>query len=155
MTRKRAIKTKKPAIDKVGLVGLGMMGRGIATCLLIHGIEVVAYNRTASRRRATGRQIGGHIDEVVARKLRTRSQVRGWRRRLTLTGKIEDLADCPFIIETVHEDLDLKHRLYDQIEDVVGARTVIASNTSAFPASLLQKGRKHPERFLVMHWAEP
>ena len=64
MTRKRTTKTKEPAVDKVGLVGLGLMGRGIATCLLANGLEVVAWNRTASRARAAAKAIEGHVQEV-------------------------------------------------------------------------------------------
>jgi len=155
MASKRTNRAAPPAPDKVGLLGLGLMGRGIATCLLIHGIEVVAYNRSAARRRAAPGQIGGHVDEVVRRRVRTRGQVRGWRARLAVTGEVEALADCPFIIETVAEDLPLKRDLYDRVEAVVPARTVVASNTSSFPVKLLQRGRRRPERFIVMHWAEP
>ena len=152
---KRKTRRSTPEIKTVGLVGLGLMGRGIATCLLISGLDVVAYNRNATRRRAAGRQIAGHVDEAVKRKVRKRSDVRGWEKRLTLTGEIADLAGCDFVIETVAEDLELKRDLYDQIEAVVGARTVIASNTSAIPVGILQKGRKRPGRFIVVHWAEP
>ena len=155
MARKRTRKAAPPAVDRVGLLGLGLMGRGIATCLLIHGIEVVAYNRSAARRRAAPRQIGGHVDEVVRRKVRRRGQVRGWENRLTVTARAEDLADCPFIIETVAEDLQLKRDLYDRVEAVVAAGAVIASNTSSIPVKVLQAGRRRPERFIVMHWAEP
>jgi 3-hydroxybutyryl-CoA dehydrogenase len=68
---------------------------------------------------------------------------------------MDDLAECPFVIETVKEDLGLKHEIYDALEQTVSDRTVIASNTSSFPVVLLQRNRRCPERFLVMHWAEP
>jgi len=154
MPKKKTVKAA-PEIKTVGLVGLGLMGRGIATCLLTSGLEVVAYNRNATRRRAAGEQIAAHVDEVVKRKVRKRSDVRRWEKRLTLTGRIADLAGCDFVIETVAEDLKLKRDLYDQIEAAVGAKTVIASNTSAIPVGILQKGRKRPGRFIVVHWAEP
>ena len=143
------------AIDTVGLVGLGLMGRGIATCLLARGLKVVAYNRTASRRRSAAKAIEGHIEEVRRRKVRTAAQLRGWRGRLTLTGSLDGLADCPFVIETVKEDLTLKRDVYDRLEAGISPRAIIASNTSGIPVTILQQGRLHPERFIVMHWAEP
>jgi 3-hydroxybutyryl-CoA dehydrogenase len=55
----------------------------------------------------------------------------------------------------VKEDLALKRRIYDELEESTPARTVIASNTSSFPISVVQEGRRHPERFVGMHWGEP
>ena len=139
----------------VGLVGLGLMGRGIAACLLGHGYEVVAYNRTHARARRAREAIGGILDEAVRRRTLKRSHVKGWQDRCRPRRSCEGLADCPIVIETIKEDLPLKRRLFGEIEKHVAPDTVIASNTSSFPIVLLQKGRKHPERMIVMHWAEP
>ncbi|MCD6364692.1 MAG: 3-hydroxyacyl-CoA dehydrogenase family protein [Planctomycetes bacterium] len=142
-------------ITPVGLMGLGMMGRGIATCLLMHGLDVVAYNRTARRAKAARKQIQEHVNEVIRRKLVTKAAMRGWEKRLTITQSPADLAGCPYIIESILEDLSVKRSLYDRLEAVIPKKTIIASNTSGYPVSVLQEGRKHPERFLVVHWAEP
>jgi len=91
----------------------------------------------------------------VARKSLRRSRIAGWQERLYLVRRPEELAGCPFIIESVKEDLALKRRMYDRVEAVTGASTVIASNTSSFPTAVLQQVRERPERFIVMHWAEP
>ena len=139
----------------VGVVGLGLMGRGIAACLLSRGLRVVAYNRTARRAREAQHHIAQTLGELVAKKVVPRSRVSGWRSRLTLVRSFEPLAESQFIIETVAEDLELKRRIYDELEAVVPPRTVIASNTSSFPTTLLGEGRKRPARFIVMHWAEP
>jgi 3-hydroxybutyryl-CoA dehydrogenase len=148
-------KGSEKKITRVGLVGLGLMGSGIATCILVRGLEAVAYNRTASRRKAAERQIQENITEAIRRGVVSKAAMQGWRRRLTVTGSLKDLSDCPFIIESVKEDLRLKSKLYDQLESIIAKSAVIASNTSSFPVSLLQKGRRHPQRFIVMHWAEP
>ena len=142
-------------VEPVGLIGLGLMGRGIATCLLGHGLEVVAYNRTASRARASLDHIGASLDELVRRKMATRAVVKKWRSRFHLVDSLAGLAPSPFVVESVKEDLPLKHAIFDELEAAVSKHAVIASNTSSLPISSLQKGRKHPERFIGMHWGEP
>jgi 3-hydroxybutyryl-CoA dehydrogenase len=148
-------KRAKRKFGKVGLIGLGLMGRGIAACLLSRGLEVVAYNRTARRAKQACRYIAEMLDELKVKKVVPRSSVRDWAERLQLTSSLADLADTEFVIESVTEDLALKRSIYDEVEAVVPARTVIASNTSSFPTTLLQQGRRHPARFIVMHWSEP
>ena len=68
---------------------------------------------------------------------------------------LEPLAECEFLIESVLEDVAVKQEIYDRLESVLRPEVPIASNTSALPISRLQQGRRHPERFLGMHWAEP
>jgi len=144
-----------PAGAPVGLVGLGLMGQGIASCLLARGFHVVAYNRTASRAQASLKHIGHALDELARRKVVPRSAIADWKKRYRLTDSIAGLRECFFVVETVKEDPALKQEIYDQLEEAVKARTVIASNTSSIPITLLQKGRRHPERFIGMHWGEP
>jgi len=144
-----------PDLEPVGLMGLGLMGRGIAACLLSNGFRVVAYNRTPRRAKQAVEHVGRALEDLVARKSLRRSRIAGWQERLYLVRRPEELAGCPFIIESVKEDLALKRRMYDRVEAVTGASTVIASNTSSFPTAVLQQVRERPERFIVMHWAEP
>jgi len=143
------------ALEPIGLVGLGLMGQGIATCLLAYGHTVVAYNRTASRAEASLQHIAETLREMVRRRVVPARAVRGWRKRYRLVRSVAELAPCRFVIESVKEDLELKRRIYDELEGAVRARTVISSNTSSIPITLLQQGRKRPERFLGVHWGEP
>ena len=142
-------------IEPVGLIGLGLMGRGIAACLVARGVEVIAYNRTASRAQESVRHIGDALGELARRRMVSRSRTRDWKRRFHVVAALDQLQSCGFVIESVKEDLDLKRRIYGEVEAVVSARAVIASNTSSLPITVLQSGRKHPERFIGMHWGEP
>ncbi len=139
----------------VGLIGLGLMGQGIATCLLAYGFRVIAYNRTASRAEESLDHIEESLREMARRGLVPRAAVRGWRRRYQLVRSVAELAPCPFIVETVKEDLALKRQIYDELEDAVSLRAVISSNTSSIPITILQHGRKRPGRFVGAHWGEP
>lgn len=131
------------------------MGRGIAACLLSHGFEVVAYNRTAARARDSKAHIKEALRELARRGVVPRTRIAGWKKRLHLAASIAELSKCRFVIESVKEDLPLKRKIYEELEEAVGARAVIASNTSSLPITALQDGRAHPERFIGMHWGEP
>lgn len=111
----------------IGVVGLGLLGRGIVECFRAHGFEVVAVDRSEEQR----------------------ARVPG------ATGDFAQLANCTFVVESVTEDAGAKDEVLAAIEAVVSADTVIASNTSAIPISQLQARRAHPARFVGMHWAEP
>jgi 3-hydroxybutyryl-CoA dehydrogenase len=151
MASKKSISQFEP----VGLVGMGFMGRGIATCLLAHGLKVVAHDRAAARSRQSLEHIDHSLKDLVKRKAIARAHFRGWASRLTLAGSLDELADCRFVIECIRENLEQKRRLFQQLETVVSSRTVLASNTSSLPITQLQAGRKHPDRFIGMHWGEP
>jgi 3-hydroxybutyryl-CoA dehydrogenase len=149
------MKKSNASIQPVGLIGLGLMGRGIATCLLSHGLEVIAYNRTAARARASIGHIQTALDELIGRRMVPRSVVKNWRDRFRLVRSLEGLAPSRFVIESVKEDLELKRQIYHTLESAIAPDAVIASNTSSLPISILQAGRAHPDRFIGMHWGEP
>ncbi len=152
---KAQAKSRNPEIDRVGLVGLGLMGRGIATCLLAHGFSVVGYNRTAKRAKESVHHVAEALEELVRKKVVPRSRLKGWQDRFALVRSVAELGPCPFVIESVAEDLGLKRRIFDELEKAASREAVIATNSSSFPITLLQAESKHPERFIGMHWGEP
>lgn len=138
----------------IGVVGLGLLGRGIAACLLARGFRVVAVVPTAAEHAGALPILEPMIDEL-ARQAAPSAELHSWRNRLSQVTQWAPLADCSFVIESVNEDLVLKQSVFDEIERVVGDEVVIASNTSAIPISVLQQSRRCPQRFVGMHWAEP
>lgn len=126
--------------EHVGVIGLGLLGRGIAACFLKHGFHVVAVDRGEeqhARARSEIERMLGHLPKY------------------TEATDYASLADCTFIVESVTEDMRAKEEALTAVEAVVSPTTVIASNTSAIPISQLQARRAHPARFVGMHWAEP
>jgi 3-hydroxybutyryl-CoA dehydrogenase len=139
----------------VGVAGLGLLGRGIATCLLAHGYRVIACEPKTEARDAASAHIREAIDDLVNRGGFPTVLREQWRGRYTTSENVSVFAGCEFVIESIVEDLPAKQALFDRIEAVVGAAIPIASNTSALPISALQAARRHPNRFIGAHWAEP
>lgn len=138
----------------VGVLGMGLMGRSIVTCLLAAGHPVTGITTTASKLTTTRRQVLALLKELEREGLLKTSPSRVID-RLTVSTSYADLAGAEVVIESVIENVETKKDLYRRVEEVVTRRCLIGSNTSAIPVSLLQEGLKHPERVLGFHWAEP
>jgi 3-hydroxybutyryl-CoA dehydrogenase len=141
--------------QRVGLVGLGLLGRGITACFLGHGFEVVAFARNEQTHAAVREHVEQMMDELVDLGSFDAGLRQSWPARYFPTTDYAALCDCSFVVESVLEDIAIKHEVFDRIEAEVSATTIIASNSSAIPITQLQQRRQHPERFLAMHWAEP
>ena len=142
-------------ISTVGVVGLGLLGRGIAACLLSRGFRVIAVVPSREEHVVAWQQIEAMLDELVDRDGLEQGVRNSAASRIFPCTDFESMHDVGFVIESVTEDLAIKQSVFDELERVVSDSTVIASNTSAIPISLLQQTRQRPERFLGMHWAVP
>ncbi len=142
-------------VTTVAVAGLGLLGRGIVTCLLSRGFRVLAYDVNQANRESAFRHVEAGLSDLVERGGFDESIRSDWRSRCSAARDANDLISSDFVVESITEDLADKRRLFDEIEAVVGASVPIASSTSALPISILQQGRRHPERFIGLHWAEP
>jgi 3-hydroxybutyryl-CoA dehydrogenase len=142
-------------IRKVGVVGLGTMGAGIAQLSVQAGFETIGREVSAElgeRGRATierylargvekGRVSEGEHDAALA--------------RLTLTTELADLAHCDLVIEAVLEELDLKREVFAELDRIARPDAVLATNTSALSVSEIAEATTRPERVVGMHFFNP
>lgn len=142
-------------IQTIGVAGLGLLGRGIAACFLARGFKVIGHSRTARTRDEARAYIQQGIRDLVHHGGFSSSLLSDWATRYTETDDLSTFRNCDFVIESVVEDPDAKRVTFDQIEAVIRPDVVLASNTSALPISKLQRDRKHPNRMIGTHWAEP
>jgi len=149
-----SIRLEKAADMPVGVVGLGLMGNSIIACLLAAGHPVVGVTRSLSKRRNTRRHLQSILRQMKREKLLSSDPAQALT-KLRITEDFADLRECQVVIETVLEDLQVKYEVFRKIEAAVSPETIIGSNTSALPVTLLQKGASHPERFMGIHWGEP
>lgn len=140
--------------ERIGTVGLGLMGCSIATCILAAGHEVTALIKDESEAEPASKRIQAYLTELHDEGMLKESPetVAG---RIIITTNIAELVDHEVVIESITEDVEAKKAVYNALETVLSNTAIIGSNTSAIPVSVLQAGLWHPERLLGIHWAEP
>ena len=144
----------KDVSTPVAVIGLGLMGRSIAACLLAAGHHVAGVTNDLHASASVPERIAELLEEMKAEGLLQRTVAEALA-KFTLTDTLSTMPDAEIVFESVTEDLELKRTLLRDAEAIVGESCVLASNTSALPVSLLQEGLKHPERVMGIHWDEP
>jgi 3-hydroxybutyryl-CoA dehydrogenase len=137
-----------------GVVGLGLMGRSIVTCLLASGHPVIGITGTKSKLTTTRRQVLALLKELQQEGL-LKEKPASVVERLTISTDFAALAKAGVVIESIIESIAAKKKVIRNVEQVVSARALLGTNTSAIPVTQLQEGARHPERILGFHWAEP
>lgn len=140
--------------QRIGTVGLGLMGSSIATCILAAGHEVTSLVKLESEAEPARNRVLGFLKELHDEGLLKESP-ETVAERITITTEAEHLAGHEVVIESITEDVEAKKAVYRALESVLSPTAIIGSNTSAIPVSVLQAGLQHPERLLGIHWAEP
>ena len=140
---------------KLGVVGLGAMGAGIAQLGIEAGLDTFGHELDAAR----GEAAHGRIVHFLTRKVEKGQLEQGARddavARLQLTTDLADLADCDVVIEAAFEDLEVKHELFRALEGSVRDDTILATNTSALSVTEIASVLEHPERAVGMHFFNP
>jgi 3-hydroxybutyryl-CoA dehydrogenase len=138
----------------IAVVGLGLMGCSISTCLIMAGHKVIAVAPVSIDLQYAGKRILDHLIHSKDHGLIEQAPEH-YLKQLTITEDYNLLKDCKVVIECTLENTDIKKSVYDKIEAVIKNDTILASNTSAIPISILQKLTRRPGRFFGLHWAEP
>lgn len=138
----------------VGVVGLGLMGCSITTCLLIAGHPVIAVAPIVDDLQHAESRIQTHFSNSKKQGLIS-EEPEYYLKNLIITEAYSLLKDCKLVIECTIENESIKKSVYSKVESVIGEDSLMTSNTSAIPISILQKLTTHPKRFFGLHWAEP
>jgi 3-hydroxybutyryl-CoA dehydrogenase len=151
MNKKTAHKSAAVVTVPAAVVGQGVMGAIITTCLLAAGHPVHAIALEEKERRSAKRRVRRHLDALhqAGKLAEPPTEV---LRRLHLGADFAALAPCGVVIESIIEDLDAKRAVLARIESAVARDALIGSNTSALAVTEIQRGARHPERVLGTHW---
>jgi 3-hydroxyacyl-CoA dehydrogenase/enoyl-CoA hydratase/3-hydroxybutyryl-CoA epimerase len=142
-------------VKKVGILGAGMMGAGIAYVSAKVGIDVVLLDMTQESADKGKAYSQGLLDKAVARGQRTLDQRDALLARIQPTTSYEDLAGCDLVIEAVFEDPQIKAVCTQKAEAVIPASAVYASNTSTLPITGLAQASVRPAHFIGLHFFSP
>ena len=142
------------APDRVGVLGGGRMGAGIAHAFVLAGSHVVVVERDAALAEQAGERVRASLAESVARNATTRT-LADLENAVTTSDDITAFADRELVIEAVPEDLGLKIDALHRVEAALPAGAALASNTSSLSIGRLAAGLERPGRFLGLHFFNP
>ncbi|MCB8980194.1 MAG: enoyl-CoA hydratase/isomerase family protein [Ardenticatenaceae bacterium] len=141
--------------QKVGVLGAGMMGHGIAYVTAVSNLPVVLKDVTLEQAEAGKAKIAALLDKRVQQGKLTKKQRDETLARIQPTADAADLADCDLVIEAVFEDRELKAKVTQEVEAVLADRAVFASNTSTLPITGLAQASQRPQNFVGLHFFSP
>jgi len=142
-------------IKRVGVLGCGLMGSGIAQVAATAGYETIARDVT----KEIGERARGGIEKSLGKFVEKGKLSAADRdaalQRLSFTTAVADLKSCDFIIEAVTEDLGLKNQMWKELDGLCAPSTIFASNTSSLKIAAMATATKRPDRFVGLHFFNP
>ena len=146
---------EKTAVKKVGILGAGMMGQGIAYVSAMAGIEVILKDISQDAADKGKAYSDTLLTKRVARGRMTEEKKASVLGLITATDNADLLEGCDLIIEAVFENVDLKHKITEELQGKLAENGVWGSNTSTLPITLLAEPAKRPENFIGIHFFSP
>ena len=143
------------AIERVGVVGSGIMGSGIAEVAAAAGCDVVVRSRSQASADGMVAVLEKSLARQVEREKRTTEDAASILSRVRATGELEELGDCDLVIESVVEDLEVKKVLFGELDRLTRRDAILATNTSTLPVVELAMETSRPELVCGIHFFNP
>lgn len=140
---------------KIGVVGGGTMGQGIAEMLAAKGLDVLLVEKTPEILDYSYRMIEASLDKQLEKWGITQAEKKLTLSRIEKVTHFSELSACDMVIETIIEDLDAKKEVFAQLDQVCPSHIILASNTSTLSLTELASSTKYPERVIGMHFIHP
>jgi len=143
-------------IKRVAVIGGGQMGHGIAQVFALAGYEVNLNSRTEESLQKAVKDIQDDLQRLIEFGLATQEQVDSVLPKIHTSTVLRDsVADADVVIEAVYEDLELKQRIFQELDDLCPEHTILASSTSTIVPSKLAPATRRPDKVLVAHFTGP
>ncbi len=142
-------------IKKIGVVGAGQMGSGIAEVALTSGFDVLMWDVTMEAVQKGRLRIVRDFDKRIQKGKMTGGEKEAILQRLLTTIKLEDLGKCDFVIEAAVENIPLKWEIFTKLDEVTPKETILASNTSSISITRIASVTRRPDRVIGMHFFNP
>jgi 3-hydroxybutyryl-CoA dehydrogenase len=151
----RSDRTDALAIRKVGVVGAGQMGNGIAHVCALAGFNVMLNDVSPDRIKSALATINGNMARQVSKKLINEDDRKSALGRIAPAETIDALADCDLVIETATEKEEVKRKIFAQVSAVLKPDAILGTNTSSISITRLAASTDRPERFIGIHFMNP
>ncbi len=143
------------AFQRVGVVGAGQMGAGIAQVFAVAGTPVRLYDAANAALEKGLKGVRGSLAKLVEKQRLAKDVADAATARLTAAKEIGDLADCDLVVEAVVEDAATKRRVFQTLDPLLAPAAVLATNTSSLSITALAATTKRADRFIGMHFMNP
>jgi 3-hydroxybutyryl-CoA dehydrogenase len=142
-------------IEKVGVIGAGQMGNGIAHVVALGGHEVLLHDMSPERIEAGLATINGNMARQIQKGLISEADRKGALARINAAPSMDALADCDLVIEAATEQEDVKKKIYASLCKALKPEGIVATNTSSISITRLGSATDRPERFIGIHFMNP
>ncbi|HEY4134926.1 MAG TPA: 3-hydroxybutyryl-CoA dehydrogenase [Alphaproteobacteria bacterium] len=142
-------------IRKVGVIGSGQMGNGIAHVTALAGMNVVLNDVSADRIKSAMATINGNLSRQASKKAITDDERKQALERITFTDSLDGLSDCDLVIETAVEKEETKRKIFHDLCASLKPDAIIASNSSSISITRLAASTDRPEKFIGIHFMNP
>ena len=151
----RTDRTDALTIRKVGVVGAGQMGNGIAHVCALAGFNVMLNDVSADRIKSALATINGNMARQVSKKLINEDDRKSALGRIQPAETLDGLSDCDLVIETATEKEEVKRKIFAQVSAVLKPDAILGTNTSSISITRLAASTDRPERFIGIHFMNP
>jgi 3-hydroxybutyryl-CoA dehydrogenase len=142
-------------IRKIGVIGAGQMGNGIAHVAAVAGVQVALHDLSEDRIKSGLATINGNLSRQASKGLITEEQRQTALMRIDAAPKLEQLGDCDMVIEAATENEQVKIKIFQSICPVLKPDAILATNTSSISITRLASSTDRPERFIGIHFMNP
>ncbi len=142
-------------IKKVGIVGCGIMGHGIAIVCAQSGYQVVVSATTEEKLKVKFPAINSFLSKSVEKEKITQQDKEAILARIKGTTDTKDFGDCDLVIETIPENLDLKKKIFAELDKICPKHTILATNTSCLSIIDIAMATSRPDKVLGLHFMNP
>jgi len=143
------------SLTRVGVVGAGLMGAGVAHVAALAGFAVVLLDATAEQAASGKQRLEDSFAKLIAKGRMAQDKADAILNRIQASGDYADLAGCELVVEAVFENRAVKAEVFKRLEAVLDPGAIIASNTSSLPITGLAESLQHPQRFIGLHFFSP
>ncbi|MBX7137876.1 MAG: 3-hydroxybutyryl-CoA dehydrogenase [Oligoflexia bacterium] len=142
-------------ITSIGVVGSGQMGSGIAQVSAMSGFDCYLWDNNAAALNRAFESIKAQLQRLVEKEKITSKQAQEASAKLRKASSVQDFKNCQMVVEAIVENVEVKTRLFRELEPVVAPTTILASNTSSISITRLAAGVTRPDKVVGVHFMNP